>query len=42
MKKVMVLVAALLAAGLLAVALVSQLARALESDSLFDLGPDWE
>jgi hypothetical protein len=37
MKKVMVLVAALLAAVLLAVAFVSQLTRALESDSLFEV-----
>jgi hypothetical protein len=42
MKKAMVLVAALLAAVTLAVVLVSQLARVLESDSMFDLGPDWE
>jgi hypothetical protein len=41
MKKVLVLVAALSLAGTLAVVLVLQLARLLESDS-FDLGPDWE
>jgi hypothetical protein len=42
MKKALAVVAALLLAGLLAVALVLQLARELESDSLFDLGPDWD
>jgi hypothetical protein len=42
MKKVLAVVAALLLAGMSAVVLVLQLARELESDSLFDLGPDWE
>jgi hypothetical protein len=42
MKKVLAVVAALLLVGMSAVVLVLQLARELESDSLFDLGPDWE
>jgi hypothetical protein len=45
MKKVLVLVAALSLGLVLALVLVSRLARALESDSLFDwesdLGSDW-
>jgi hypothetical protein len=42
MKKVLALVAALSLATVLALVAWIRLTQILESDSLFDLGPDWD